>query len=82
MRYFHLAAILMFAVALTPVQAATHSKKSANQAQAKMSDDEVRQKCISDFQKNTGSTGPNGPEQLNTNNRLYQACVHKYGVRP
>lgn len=84
MRYFKLIAVIALATpfALTSVEAATKSKKNPSQAQAKMTDQEVRAKCINDYQKATGSTGPQTAQQVIGNNRLYADCVHRYGVRP
>jgi hypothetical protein len=84
MRYLKLVGVLMVATsfALAPADAATKSKNSPSQAQAKMSDQEVRAKCINDYQSSTGSTGPQTAQQVIGNNRLYADCVHRYGVRP
>jgi hypothetical protein len=79
-----LMAVLLIATpfALTSVDAATKSKTTASQAQAKMTDQEVSAKCINDYQRSTGSTGPQTAQQVIGNNRLYADCVHRYGVRP
>ena len=84
MTYLKLIAVLVLAApfALTSVDAATKSKKNPGQAQAKMTDQEVRAKCINDYQRSTGSTGPQSAQQVIGNNRLYADCVHRYGVRP
>ena len=76
------AVVLATPLALTSIEAATKSKKNPSQAQAKMTDQEVRAKCINDYQKSTGSTGPQTAQQVIGNNRLYADCVHRYGVRP
>jgi hypothetical protein len=84
MKHVKLVAVLALAIpfALTSVEAATKSKKNPSQAQAKMTDQEVRAKCINDYQRSTGSTGPRTAQDVIGNNRLYADCVHRYGVRP
>ena len=84
MRCVKLMAVLVIAIpfALTSGDAATKSKKNPSQAQAKMTDQEVRAKCINDYQRSTGSTGPQTAQQVIGNNHLYADCVHRYGVRP
>lgn len=84
MKRLKLVAVLPLAVlfALTSADAATKSKKNPSQAQAKMTDQEVRAKCINDYQRSTGSTGPRSAQDVIGNNRLYADCVHRYGVRP
>lgn len=84
MRYLNLLGVVLLAAlfVLTAISADAKSKKSPSQAQAKMTDQEVRAKCINDYQRSTGSTGPQTAQQVIGNNRLYADCVHRYGVRP
>ncbi len=84
MKYLKLLGVLMLAAsfALTSIDADAKSKKNPSQAQAKMTDQEVRAKCINDYQQSTGSTGPQTAQQVIGNNRLYADCVHRYDVRP
>ncbi len=83
MSYFKLLGVLWFAALFTLASIGADAKsKKPSQAQAKMTDQEVRAKCINDYQRSTGSTGPQTAGQVIGNNRLYADCVHRYGVRP
>jgi hypothetical protein len=83
-RYLKLLGVVVLATpfALASIGADAKSKKNPSHAQAKMTDQEVRAKCINDYQRSTGSTGPQTAGQVIGNNRLYADCVHRYGVRP
>jgi len=81
MRYLTLPTLLLIAITLAPAEAAK-SKKDPRQSQARMSDQDVRAKCINDYQRSTGSTGPQTAQQVIGNSNLYADCVRRYGVRP
>jgi len=85
MRQFKLVRVLLIAAPFALVAAAAHGQstsKSPRNAQAKMTPQEVRAKCIRDFQQSTGSTGPKTAQEAMGNNHKYMACVHRYGVSP
>jgi hypothetical protein len=84
MNHLRLFGVMLIAamMALASAAADAKSKSKASQANAKMTDEQVRAKCINDFQKSTGSTGPQTASQVMNNNTYYGDCVRRYGVRP
>ena len=83
MRRWKLACTLLIATPfLLAAVAAQGQSKNPRNAQAKMTPEQVRAKCIRDFQQSTGSTGPKSAQDIMGNNNKYMACVHKYGVSP
>jgi hypothetical protein len=78
MKYVKFSFALLAAMSLAFTAMAAQSSKS----KGKMTDEQVRAKCINDFQKTTGSTGPQTAADVTGNNSKYMACVQKYGVRP
>jgi hypothetical protein len=82
MSYLKLSGTVLVAATIALASVAADAKSKSRNANAKMTDEQVRAKCINDFQKSTGSTGPQTASQVLNNNNTYASCVHRYGVRP
>ena len=84
MNHLKLFGVMLIAtpIALASAVADAKSQRKASQANAKMTDEQVRAKCINDYQKSTGSTGPQTAQDVTGNTHLYMSCVQRYGVKP